>query len=145
MGRRKALKPQIDWLTGQNQTATTKENRLQATFPDWLDSLKAEKLADEDPIDQAEAQKELRQYIAAARASGQGQANIAIALTQILTECLAGECDMEGVPPIRDWNDVATILRAITAANLGMAEFWGTAIGIHKIKDLIEIDGKYEK
>ena len=140
LGRRKALKSQLEWLSPASQSATTRENQIEMVFPDWL-----KKLEDEAPIENGVIKKpskedhlkEVYQFAYAARAIGRGRSNVLLALTQILSERLTGQPDIEGVPPIRDWNDVSAIFRAISNAEDGL-NIWAQAIGIGELLDDLE-------
>lgn len=137
LGRRKALKPQIDWVSGETQGATGEGNHIEPIFPDWDQALKSGDFAQLNLI---EAKEELYEFTAAARGIGKGHANLAFILIQILAGNLSGDRAAEGVPPIRSWNDVAAILRAIGTAEAGV-EMWAQAASVQRILEQFEFEG----
>lgn len=148
LGHRKAFRRQLDWFAERNAQATSKANHLQLEFPNWHESAsRAEVLAmfkdDSSPSVEDVALAELSHFTEGLRTLGIGQANIAIALTQILNEYLIEGRTPRGLPPIRDWKDINTILRNIALAEASI-ELWGQAIGFDRIRELIEVSGGEE-
>ena len=135
LGRRKALEPQLNWLTGKDEALPIRTNQIKDAFPDWLEALNQ---SGAENRSNAAAKADVCEFIGAARAIGKGHTNIAIALTQILAESLHGNGNIEGVPPIHNWNDVTAILRAISSAELGM-DLWAKAAGVDKILDIVHV------
>lgn len=134
LGRRKALQSQLSVLT--SGTPATKPNQIELAFPDWIQAMNRN---EDGSISPGQAKKDVGDLVGVSKAIGKGQANIAIALTQILNDCLTGECDTEGIPPIKDWSDILVILRAIAATNLGI-ELWSVAANIDGVLDIVDAE-----
>jgi hypothetical protein len=159
LGRNRAFKSHIDWLAERYEQEIHKPNDLRLEFPHWHESdTRAKALAalKADPSALAEGQAleaeyasnpdseanafmaELSQFAEAARTLGIGKANIAIALTQILNEFLIEGRTPKGLPAIRGWKDISTILHTIAIAESSL-ELWAECIGFNKIRHLIQI------
>ena len=138
LGRRRALSSKLACLNQGEQISVVRPNQIKMALPKWLEALERDNA---QPVSPVEAEKELNEFVGAARTIGKGQANIAIALTQVLIESLSGECDIEGIPPICEWSDITAILRAISSAEVGM-DAWAQAIGVDKVIEMIEPEFK---
>ena len=134
LGRRKALQSQLSVLT--SGSPATKPNQIELAFPGWIEAMNRN---EDGSISAEQAKKDVGDLVGVSKAIGKGQANVAIALTQILNDCLVGECNTEGIPPIKDWGDILVILRAISATNSGI-ELWSVAANIDGVLDIVDAE-----
>lgn len=121
---------------GSGNSSAAQPKKLVPIFPDWIEAI--EKPKKQGEITTEEARAELAEFLGVAKAFGRGQSNVLIALTQILNEVLVGGGQIEGVPPIESWQDVAAILRMMEQSGSGFKS-WGETLGIQEILHMLEV------